>query len=100
VGKVGVNRRGTIRNYRKRNNHLAYKRFEGFRLPIQQPGHPSGVCLGSTKLSEENCRCGKHNLAWLAREAKRKERWAREALEEAEGGLEGLLVPEAELALV
>ena len=68
---TGVNRRGTIRDYKKRGQHLAYRRFAGFHQPLQLPGQPSGVCLGSTKGSEENCRCGKHNIAWKAREAKR-----------------------------
>ena len=64
---TGVNRRGTIRNYRKRGQHLSYKRFEGFHQPLQLPGLPSGVCLGATKGAERDCRCGRHNVAWKAK---------------------------------
>jgi len=94
MGKTGSNRRGTIRNYVKRGQHISYKRFEGFHLPLQLPGQPSGVCLGSTKGSEANCRCGKHNLAWKAKEAKRVA--ALRAEEEAAAEVELVLVEDME----
>ena len=33
--------------------------------PIQPPGYPSGICLGSGK--EASCRCGKHNRSAAGR---------------------------------